>query len=141
MPEFPFVAIGRDGTSGKQGFERGINRMTAPKLDLHYVTLTEYEKGLPVEVALKKPPKMKSILGEYVSGLGLQQFRCAETEKVPARHLSSSMTTAKNRSPVKIGRSFPRHAMSALYDLKPEMSAFEVTNEMLSRVASDKYDL
>src|SRR5687768_15936859 len=47
------------------GFDRG------PLLDLYYVTMTAYEQGLPVRVAYPKPPKMKGILGEYVSTLGL----------------------------------------------------------------------
>src|SRR5947209_10327279 len=59
------------------GFDRG------PKLKLHYTTLTAYETGLPVFVAYPKPPKMKNILGEYASGLGLRQYRSAETEKFP----------------------------------------------------------
>ena len=59
------------------GFDRG------PKLDLLYATMTEYQTGLPVEVILRKPPKMKNILGMYLSDLGIAQFRCAETEKYP----------------------------------------------------------
>ena len=58
---------------GFKEFDRG------PKLDLYYATMTEYETGLPVHVILPKPEKLKNILGEVVSRLGLAQFRCAET--------------------------------------------------------------
>ena len=47
--------------------------------------MTAYERGLPVHVAYPKPPKMSNILGQYISDMGLRQFRCAETEKFPAR--------------------------------------------------------
>ena len=62
---------------GFKEFDRG------PKLDLYYATMTEYEAGLPVQVILSKPEKLKNILGEVVSNAGLAQFRCAETEKNP----------------------------------------------------------
>src|SRR5690606_6043227 len=65
-------------TDVTRGFERG------PKVPgLYYATMTAYEKGLPVQVAFPKPPKMVNTLGEYVSKLGLKQFRSAETEKFP----------------------------------------------------------
>ncbi len=60
------------------GFDRG------KRIDqLYFATMTGYETGLPVHVIFEKPPKMPNILGEYVSSLGLHQFRCAETEKYP----------------------------------------------------------
>jgi len=69
MPDF--------NKDGKQ-FDRG------PLMkDLCYCTMTAYEQGLPVKVAYPKPPKMLNTIGEYLSKLGLKQFRCAETEKFP----------------------------------------------------------
>ena len=59
------------------GFDRG------PKLDVQFVTLTQYETGLPVHGAFKKPGKMTNILADYIAQKGLKQFRCAETEKFP----------------------------------------------------------
>src|SRR5437867_3997749 len=59
------------------GFNRG------PKLKIFFCTMTAYEQDLPVHVAFPKPPKMKNILGEYLSNKNLRQFRCAETEKYP----------------------------------------------------------
>ncbi|MBA3273900.1 MAG: 2,3-bisphosphoglycerate-independent phosphoglycerate mutase, partial [Chthoniobacterales bacterium] len=70
--EFPYSA--GEGNP-PQGFDRG------KKFDLHFTTMTAYETSLPVHVAYPKPPKMVNILGEYISALGLKQFRCAETEK------------------------------------------------------------
>ena len=52
--------------------------------DLFYVTMTNYESGLPVSaVVFEKPVPMKNILGNVLSTNGLRQFRCAETEKFP----------------------------------------------------------
>ena len=69
----------QDGEPGlRLGFERG------PRIEnLYYCTMSEYEAGLPVEVAFARPAKMVNILGAYAADLGLRQFRCAETEKYP----------------------------------------------------------
>ena len=132
--EFPFEAAGKDGVIRQMGFERG------QKLEIEFVTMTEYERGLPVEVAIPKPPKMHNVLGAYASEIGLTQFRCAETEKFP--HVTFFFNDYHdepfNREDREIVPS-PRDVST--YDLKPEMSAPEVTEEMLRRIASDRYDM
>ena len=50
------------------GFER------KKKPDIEFVTMTQYEEGLPVAVALPKPPKMNNILGAYASELDWRNF-------------------------------------------------------------------
>ena len=131
--EFPFVGKGKDGVEGKHGFERGR------KLDLHYVTLCEYESGLPVRVAIPKPPKMTNILGEYVSSLGLRQFRCAETEKYP--HVTFFFNDYREAPFANEDRQIiPSPKEVATYDQKPQMSAYEVTDEMVRRIESEAYD-
>ena len=80
-PEFPFEAMGKDGTVREMGFERG------EQLEIQFVVMSEYERGLPVEVAIPKPPKMHNILGAYASDMGLTQFRCAEHREIPSCHL------------------------------------------------------
>ncbi|MDE0301304.1 MAG: 2,3-bisphosphoglycerate-independent phosphoglycerate mutase [Candidatus Poribacteria bacterium] len=132
--EFPFESTGKDGVKRQMGFVRG------KKLDVEFVTLTEYEYGLPVKVAIPKPDKMPNILGSYLSHAGLAQFRCAETEKFP--HVTYFFNDYRDapfdREDRKIVPS-PRDVST--YDQKPEMSAPEVTQEILKRVASDKYDV
>ena len=134
LATFPFEATGKDGVSQQMGFERG------KKLEIKFVTMTEYEQRLPVEVAIPKPPKMPNILGAYASDIGLAQFRCAETEKFP--HVTFFFNDYQeepfDREDRQIIQS-PRDVST--YDQKPEMSAPEVTEEMLRRIASDKYDL
>ena len=134
VAEFPFAATGKDGVIRQMGFERG------QKLDIQFVTMTEYERGLPVEVAIPKPPRMHNILGAYASELGLSQFRCAETEKFPHvtfffNDYDDEPFDGENRHII------PSPRDVSTYDQKPEMAALEVTEEMLRRIASDKYDL
>jgi 2,3-bisphosphoglycerate-independent phosphoglycerate mutase len=116
------------------GFVRG------PKLDLFYSTMTSYEQGLPVHVAYPKPAKMKNILAEYVSSLGLKQFRCAETEKFP--HVTFFFNDYREEP----FEGEDRHLIPSpkdvpTYDLKPEMSALGIRDEVVRRIDSGLYDL
>lgn len=132
--EFPFEAVDKDGTTKRMGFERG------PKIkNLYYCTMCDYEKGLPVEVAFARPPKMQNILGAYVASLGLRQFRCAETEKYP--HVTFFFNDYRDEPFDGEDRQIvPSPRDVTTYDHKPEMSAYGVTEEMLRRIESDKYD-
>lgn len=131
---FPFEGKFKDGSTRQMGFPRGV------KLDLYFATLTEYERGLPVHVAVVKPPKMDDILGGYVSGLGLTQFRCAETEKFP--HVTFFFNDYREEPfPGEERTIVPSPRDVATYDQKPEMSALEVTAEMLARIDSGRFDL
>jgi 2,3-bisphosphoglycerate-independent phosphoglycerate mutase len=117
------------------GFDRG------QRIDnLLFATMTGYEVGLPVQVIFEKRPKMPHILGQYISSLGLKQFRCAETEKYP--HVSFFFNDYRD-DPFP-GEDWclvasPRDV--ATYDRKPEMSAYPVTEEVLQRIALDQYAL
>ncbi len=116
-----------------KGFDRG------PKLDLYYATMTEYEAGLPVHVILPKPEKLKNILGEVVSGAGLAQFRCAETEKNP--HVTFFFNNYRKEPFPGEDRVCPPSPKVATYDLQPEMSAAEVTRAAKEAILSGKYAL
>ena len=133
-PEFPFEGTGKDGAIRQMGFER------RERLEIQFVTMTEYERGLSVEIAIPKPPKMDNILGAYASEIGLTQFRCAETEKFP--HVTFFFNDYQDEPFDGEDRQIiPSPRDVSTYDQKPEMSAAAVTEEMLSRIASDKYDL
>ena len=134
LDEFPFEAEGKDGVVRQMGFKRNC------KPDVKFVTMTEYEQGMPVEAAIKKPPKMKNTLGAYISEAGLTQFRCAETEKFP--HVTFFFNDYRDEPYEGEDRQIiasPRDVTT--YNQKPEMSAPGVTAEMLRRIGSDKYDL
>ncbi len=114
--------------SGKNGFDRGV------KLNTTYVTLTRYEEGLPVEVAFDKPPRMINVGGEYLSAKGLTQFRCAETEKFP--HVTFFFNDYREQPFPGESRQMAQSPSVATYDLKPEMSALEVCDIVLKRLAA-----
>ena len=134
LDTFPYQAEGKDGVTREMGFKRNC------KISVKFVTMTEYEQGMPVEAAVAKPPKMRGTLGAYASEAGLTQFRCAETEKFP--HVTFFFNDYRDEPYKGEERQIiasPRDVTT--YDQKPEMSAPGVTDEMLRRIASDKYDL
>ncbi len=114
--------------TGQQGFNR------TRKLDVHYVTLTAYEEELNrfVHVAYPKPPKMTNIVGEYLSSLGLTQFRCAETEKFP--HVTFFFNDYRDEPFPGEHRQMAKSPKVATYDLMPQMSAPEVCELVLARL-------
>jgi 2,3-bisphosphoglycerate-independent phosphoglycerate mutase len=116
--------------SGKKGFDRG------PKLSVHYLIMTEYwEALLPyVKVAFPKPPKLKNIGGEFLASLGLTQFRDAETEKYP--HVTFFFNDYRDEPYPGEHRENPQSPKVATYDLKPEMSAEQVCDAVLKRLAA-----
>lgn len=116
---------------GHIGFDRGR------KLNLHYVIMTEYwDALLPFVqgVAFPKPPRMVNITGDYLSKLGLSQFRCAETEKYP--HVTFFFNDYRDEPFPGEKRENPPSPRVATYDLKPEMSAEEVCAAVLRRLAA-----
>lgn len=126
--EFPYEALDKDGTKKSMGFDRG------KQLDVCYVTLTDYERGLPVKVAYPKPPKMRNIAGEYLSTLGLRQFRAAETEKYP--HVTFFFNDYREEPFPGEERLLVPSPQVATYDLQPEMSAYPLTEALLARIAT-----
>ena len=123
-----------DDFAAPDGFDRG------KKLDLYFVTMTAYEKDLPVHVAYAKPPKMTGTLGEYIASLGLKQFRCAETEKFP--HVTFFFNDYRDAPWPGEDRHMAQSPKDvATYDLKPEMAAAEVRDLTMAAVASGDYAL
>ena len=112
------------------GFDRGA----VPK-DLLFVTMAEYEHGLPVEVAFPRTEPMKDILGEWLSAHGVAQFRCAETEKFP--HVTFFFNDYRE-DPFngEVREIVPSPRDVATYDLKPQMSAEGVCDAVLARLSS-----
>jgi len=107
--------------------------------DIHYVCMTEYDATIPAPVAFPKPPKMQNILGAYWSSLGLNQFRCAETEKYA--HVTFFFNDYTEKPFPGEDRQIVPSPRVRTYDLKPEMSAYEVTDVVLERFDSNKYDV
>lgn len=112
------------------GFER-------KKLDLEFVTLTEYEKDLPVNVAFA-PEKLTGGLGEVLSKNKKYQLRIAETEKYA--HVTYFFNGGKEDPwPGEDHILVPSPAVSR-FDEAPEMSANIVTEKLIEAVNKEKYD-
>jgi len=109
------------------------------QLDIYYVCMTEYDARVPVPVAFPKPPKLKNTLGAYWSRLGLRQFRCAETEKYA--HVTFFFNDYTEKPYPGEDRQIVPSPRVRTYDMKPEMSAQEVTEAVLKRLDSDWYDV
>jgi 2,3-bisphosphoglycerate-independent phosphoglycerate mutase len=91
-------------------------------------------------VAYPKPPKKINILGEYISKLGLKQFRCAETEKYP--HVTFFFNDYRDDPFAGEDRQIiPSDKNVSTYDQKPEMSAQGIADEVVKRIDSGVYDL
>jgi 2,3-bisphosphoglycerate-independent phosphoglycerate mutase len=117
-----------------QSFE-SFDRGEAPLPSV--VTLTEYEGGLPVQVAY--PPMVVASLAEVVSGLGWKQFHVAETEKYA--HVTYFMNGGVEQAWPGEDRKLVPSPKVATYDLQPEMSATGVADEIVAAVQGGEYDL
>ncbi|MFO0839026.1 MAG: 2,3-bisphosphoglycerate-independent phosphoglycerate mutase [Phycisphaerae bacterium] len=127
LDRFPYSGKDKTGVERQMGFQRG------PRLDLAFVTMTAYEEGVPVKVAFPKPPKMENIGGQLISRLGLRQFRCAETEKYA--HVTFFFNDYREEPFEGEERRLIASPQVATYDLKPEMSAVELTDMLVERLA------
>ncbi|MBU4033642.1 MAG: 2,3-bisphosphoglycerate-independent phosphoglycerate mutase [Proteobacteria bacterium] len=104
-----------------------------------YLTFTVYEKDFGLAVAFP-PVALTHILGEEVSAHGLRQLRIAETEKYA--HVTYFFNGGREAPyPLEDRALLPSPREVATYDLKPEMSAGEVTEELLRRLADNPYSL
>jgi 2,3-bisphosphoglycerate-independent phosphoglycerate mutase len=113
--------------------------MRKTKPNIYYVCMTEYDATIAAPVAFPKPPKMRNILGAYWSSLGLKQFRCAETEKYA--HVTFFFNDYTESPFESEDRQIVPSPRVRTYDLKPEMSAYEVADVVLERLDSNKYDV
>ncbi|HWI40232.1 MAG TPA: 2,3-bisphosphoglycerate-independent phosphoglycerate mutase, partial [Verrucomicrobiae bacterium] len=116
----------------------GFHRRFAPKF-ASYVCMTEYDATFPLPVAFPSPD-LVNILGEVVSRAGLQQLRIAETEKYA--HVTFFFNGGREEPyPGEERVLIPSPKDVPTYDLKPEMSAYKVTEELLRRIDEGKYSL
>ena len=114
----------------------GFNRET---LNLTFVTMTQYDKTLEGVSVAYRPESYSNTLGEYVASKGLNQLRIAETEKYA--HVTFFFNGGVEKENEGEDRALIASPKVATYDLKPEMSAYEVTDELINRLDSDKYDM
>ena len=126
----------RVGRSRLHGFDRAAPDGRPAPRDLLVVTMTEYEAGLPVEVAF--PPEEARSLAQTFSEAGWRQFHVAETEKYA--HVTYFFNGGVERPyPGEERRLIPSPPV-ATYDLEPAMSAAGVTDALVEAIGSGAYD-
>jgi len=115
-----------------------FDKFTRPALqNLHMVTMTEYEKELPVEVAF--PPEVVDMpLARIISEAGLKQMHLAETEKYA--HVTYFFNGGREQAYDKEDHTLIPSPIVSSYDQKPAMSARGITDRLLKEIRSGTYD-
>ena len=114
------------------GFERKY-------FPVHYVCMTQYDATFENVSVAFKPQSLSNTFGEYISSLGLKQFRIAETEKYA--HVTFFFNGGVEQPYEGEDRFLIPSPKVATYDLKPEMSAYEVTEKAVKEIESGDYDV
>ncbi len=115
----------------------GFPRKAKPKLN-RFITLTQYAADLNAEVAYP-PLSLKNTLGEFLSTKGLSQLRLAETEKYA--HVTYFLNGGNEKPFPKESRDLIPSPKVPTYDLKPEMSAIELTDKFVEAILAQTYDV
>lgn len=104
-----------------------------------YVCMTSYDKTMPNCTVAFLPQSLDNTLGEVAEKAGLNQLRIAETEKYA--HVTFFFNGGMEKPFEREDRILVNSPKVATYDLKPEMSAYEVTDKLLEALDNPGYDL
>ena len=116
------------------GFERANGRMP-----LTYVCFKDYDESIPNKLVAFKKEEIDNTFGEYLAAKGLKQLRLAETEKYA--HVTFFFNGGVEEPNEGEDRILVKSPKVATYDLKPEMSAYEVCDKLVGAIKSEKYDV
>ena len=106
---------------------------------LHYVCMAQYDATMPnVEVAYP-PESLTMTMGEYISKQGLTQLRIAETQKYA--HVTFFYNGGEEKTFEGEDRILIKSPDVETFDMKPEMSAYEVTDAVVKAIEEDKYNM
>jgi 2,3-bisphosphoglycerate-independent phosphoglycerate mutase len=115
------------------GFDRGTKTLN----NLHYVCMTPYSQTVKGDIAYPSAD-LADTFGEVLSQNELTQLRIAETEKYP--HVTFFFSGGREKEFPGEQRILIPSPKVATYDLKPEMSAYEVTTALLKEIEAEKFD-
>ncbi|MBO8136938.1 MAG: 2,3-bisphosphoglycerate-independent phosphoglycerate mutase [Desulfotomaculum sp.] len=116
-----------------EGFERPDNY---PRV--HYTCMTQYDKEINAPVAFN-PQKLVNTLGEVLSANSIKQLRLAETEKYA--HVTFFFNGGVEKPNPGEERILIPSPKVATYDLKPEMSAYEITESLIENLQKDQFQV
>ena len=106
---------------------------------VHFVCMAQYDASMPNVSVAFPPEQLKMTLGEYLSKLGKTQLRIAETQKYA--HVTVFFNGGEEKQFEGEDRILIKSPDVETFDMKPEMSAFEVTDAVVDAINSDKYDV
>ncbi|MBQ7883698.1 MAG: 2,3-bisphosphoglycerate-independent phosphoglycerate mutase [Phascolarctobacterium sp.] len=110
----------------------------ATALPVNYVCMTQYDATIDAPVAYP-PESINDTLGQVLAKQGMHQLRIAETEKYA--HVTFFFNGGVEEPNINEERILIASPKVATYDLQPEMSAYEVTDALLSELDRDKFDV
>ncbi|MBQ9899238.1 MAG: 2,3-bisphosphoglycerate-independent phosphoglycerate mutase, partial [Ruminococcus sp.] len=106
---------------------------------LHFVCMAQYDATMPNVSVAYPPEQLNMTMGEYISKLGLTQLRIAETQKYA--HVTFFFNGGEERQFEGEDRILIKSPDVPTFDMKPEMSAYEVCDAVCDAIDSDKYDV
>ncbi|MDK2808824.1 MAG: 2,3-bisphosphoglycerate-independent phosphoglycerate mutase [Clostridiales bacterium] len=116
------------------GFERKTGRIATT-----FVTFSEYDVTIPNKIVAFHKVEIKNTFGEYLAACGKTQLRTAETEKYA--HVTFFFNGGIEEPNKGEERILVKSPKVATYDLQPEMSAYQVAENLVNAIRSDKYDV
>jgi 2,3-bisphosphoglycerate-independent phosphoglycerate mutase len=119
--------------------DKDFNGFARNFFSVHYVCMTQYDKTFDNVHVAYKPQSLTNTLGEYLAKNGKRQFRIAETEKYA--HVTFFFNGGVEKPNEGEDRYLIPSPKVATYDLKPEMSAYEVADEAVKHIESGEYDV
>jgi 2,3-bisphosphoglycerate-independent phosphoglycerate mutase len=108
------------------------------KLDLHYTTMTDYDKTFVNVNVIFENDNLNNTLGEVLAANGKQQIRIAETEKYP--HVTFFFSGGREAVFEGETRIMAQSPKVATYDLQPEMSAYELAEKLVPEIGKEYAD-
>lgn len=108
------------------------------KLNLHYTTMTEYDKTFRDVKVIFENDNLNNTLGEILAESGKKQIRIAETEKYP--HVTFFFSGGREQPFPGESRIMVPSPKVATYDLQPEMSANEITEKLIPEIEKESAD-
>ncbi len=109
------------------------------RLDVTFVCFTEYDVTIPNKMVAFHKVAITNTFGEFLAANGLKQARIAETEKYA--HVTFFFNGGVEEPNEGEDRILVKSPKVATYDLKPEMSAYEVCDKLVGAIQSDNYDV
>ncbi|MFI8378674.1 2,3-bisphosphoglycerate-independent phosphoglycerate mutase [Leeuwenhoekiella sp. NPDC079379] len=118
--------------------QEDFHEQNTHKLDLHYVTMTNYDQTFKNIHVIFDKDNLENTLGEVVAKAGKKQIRIAETEKYP--HVTFFFSGGREQPFEGETRLIAKSPDVATYDLQPEMSAYEVRDKIVAELKKEEVD-